>query len=95
MFLKSIRIWPDSYGFEEHFEYLENAINQVVSGDKITLVLHDWGSALGFHWAFKNQDRMKGIAYMEGIVKELKWEEWNEQSRGHDFAHSILPISIL
>ena len=73
---------PDSYGFEEHFEYLENAINQVVSGDKITLVLHDWGSALGFHWAFKNQDRMKGIAYMEGIVKELKWEEWNEQSRG-------------
>ena len=73
---------PDSYGFEEHFEYLDKAINEVVTADKITLVLHDWGSALGFHWAFKNQDRVNGIAYMEGIVKELKWEEWNEQSRG-------------
>ena len=73
---------PDSYGFEEHFEYLDEAINEVVSAEKITLVLHDWGSALGFHWAFKNQDRVNGIAYMEGIVKELKWEEWNEQSRG-------------
>ena len=73
---------PDSYGFEEHFEYLDKAINEVVTADKITLVLHDWGSALGFHWAFNNQDRVNGIAYMEGIVKELKWEEWNEQSRG-------------
>ena len=73
---------PDSYEFEEHFEYLDKAINEVVTADKITLVLHDWGSALGFHWAFKNQDRVNGIAYMEGIVKELKWEEWNEQSRG-------------
>ena len=73
---------PDSYGFEEHFEYLDKAINEVVTDDKITLVLHDWGSALGFHWAFKNQDRVNGIAYMEGIVKELKWGEWNEQSRG-------------
>ncbi|MEC9064418.1 MAG: haloalkane dehalogenase [Pseudomonadota bacterium] len=73
---------PDSYGFEEHFEYLDQAINEVITDDKITLVLHDWGSALGFHWAFKNQDRVNGIAYMEGIVKELKWEEWNEQSRG-------------
>lgn len=72
---------PDSYGFEEHFEYLDKAINEVVTDDKITLVLHDWGSALGFHWAFKNQDRVNGIAYMEGIVKELKWEEWNEESR--------------
>jgi haloalkane dehalogenase len=73
---------PDSYEFEEHFEYLDKAIKEVVTADKITLVLHDWGSALGFHWAFKNQDRVNGIAYMEGIVKELKWEEWNEQSRG-------------
>lgn len=73
---------PDSYGFEEHFEYLDKAIKEVITADKITLVLHDWGSALGFHWAFKNQDRVNGIAYMEGIVKELKWEEWNEQSRG-------------
>ena len=73
---------PDSYKFEEHFYFIKQAIEKVIPNEKITLVLHDWGSALGFHWAFQNQNRIEGIAYMEGIVKELKWDEWNEQSRG-------------
>ena len=72
---------PNSYKFEEHFHYINQAIEKVIPNEKITLVLHDWGSALGFHWAFQNQNRIEGIAYMEGIVKELKWDEWNEQSR--------------
>ena len=62
---------PDSYKFEEHFHYINQAIEKVIPNEKITLVLHDWGSALGFHWAFQNQNRIEGIAYMEGIVKEL------------------------
>lgn len=73
---------PESYGFEEHFDYINQAINQLIPNEKITLVLHDWGSAIGFHWAHENQKRIQGIAYMEGIVKELDWKEWNEQSRG-------------
>jgi len=73
---------PDSYGFEEHFDYINQAINELIPNEKITLVLHDWGSAIGFHWAHENQKRIQGIAYMEGIVKELEWKEWNEQSRG-------------
>ena len=73
---------PESYGFEEHFDYINQAINELIPNEKITLVLHDWGSAIGFHWAHENQKRIQGIAYMEGIVKELEWKEWNEQSRG-------------
>ncbi len=70
-----------SYRFEEHFNYINQAINEVLPNEKITLVLHDWGSALGFHWAHQNQKRIQGIAYMEGIVKELEWNDWNEKSR--------------
>ena len=73
---------PETYGFEEHFDYINQAINKLIPNEKITLVLHDWGSAIGFHWAYQNQKRVQGIAYMEGIVKELEWKEWNEQSRG-------------
>ena len=48
---------------------------------KTSLVVHDWGSALGFHWAHRHQDRIKAIVYMEAIVRPLTWEEWPEQSR--------------
>jgi haloalkane dehalogenase len=48
----------------------------------VTLVLHDWGSALGFHWAYRNQPAVKGIAYMEAIVTPLRWADWEERSRG-------------
>ena len=45
----------------------------------ITFVVHDWGSALGFHWANRNRDRVKGIAYMEAIVRPVVWSEWPER----------------
>ena len=75
---------PDtnSYRFEEHFFYVEQAIRKITDGQKITLVLHDWGSALGFHWSYKYPDLVKGIAYMEAIVKELSWDDWNDKSKG-------------
>jgi len=75
---------PDtnSYRFEEHFFYIEQAIRKLTDGQKITLVLHDWGSALGFNWSYKYPELVKGIAYMEAIVKELSWDEWNDQSKG-------------
>jgi len=75
---------PDtnSYRFEEHFFYIEQAIRKLTDGQKITLVLHDWGSALGFNWSYKYPELVKGIAYMEAIVKELSWDEWNDESKG-------------
>ena len=72
---------PESYRFVEHRAYLDAWIEAVGVTDNVTLVIHDWGSALGFDWACRNADRVKAIAYMEGIVRPVLWEEWNQQSR--------------
>jgi haloalkane dehalogenase len=70
------------YRFTEHYRYLEGALDRLGITDGVTLVLHDWGSALGFHWAASHPERVRGIAYMEAIVRPLTWNEWPEASRG-------------
>ena len=74
---------PDtnSYRFEEHFYYVEKAIKALTNKKKITLVVHDWGSALGFHWSYKHPELIKGIAYMEAIVKEMTWDDWDKNAK--------------
>lgn len=67
---------PDRYRFVEHRRYLDGLLEQLGVTKNVTLVLHDWGSALGFDWANRHRDAVKGIAYMEGIVKPLSWDEW-------------------
>jgi haloalkane dehalogenase len=47
----------------------------------VTLVVHDWGSALGFHWAKRHPERVNGIVYMEAIVRPVTWEEWPDAAR--------------
>ncbi len=69
---------PDAYRFVEHREYLDGLLEQLDLGDNITLVIHDWGSALGFDWANRHRDRVAGIAYMEAIVRPVTWDEWPE-----------------
>lgn len=59
---------PDSYRFVEHKKYLFELLEQLGVHSNVTLVIHDWGSALGFHWAHSHKDRLKGIAFMEAIV---------------------------
>jgi haloalkane dehalogenase len=71
---------PDRYRFVEHRDYLDGWFEAVGITDKVTLVIHDWGSALGFDWANRNRDRMRGIAYMEGIVRPVDWPEWNKDA---------------
>jgi haloalkane dehalogenase len=56
------------------------------------MVLHDWGSALGFDWATRNCDRVQGIAYMEAIVTPLTWADWPENGNATDGAF-IIPIA--
>ncbi len=73
---------PDRYTFDEHSQYLDDLLDQLDLGDRVTLVLHDWGSALGFDWANRHRDRVAGIAYMEGIVRPMTWDEWPESARG-------------
>ena len=75
---------PDenSYRFEEHYHYINTAIESLTNGKNITFVLHDWGSALGFNWCYHNPESVKGIAYMEAIVKELTWDDWRDEAKG-------------
>ena len=70
-----------SYRFVEHSAVLDQWFDAVELTSKVTLVVHDWGSALGFHWAKRNPERVKGIVYMEAIVRPVTWEEWPEASR--------------
>jgi haloalkane dehalogenase len=70
---------PDTYRFTTHRKYLGALIDAVVGpSESVVLVVHDWGSALGFDWANHHRDRVRGIAYMEGIVRPVAgWEEWS------------------
>ena len=64
---------PDSYRFVEHRRYLDALLEQLGVERNVTLVVHDWGSALGFDWANRHRDAVKGIAYMEAIVCPMNW----------------------
>ena len=72
---------PTSYRFVEHREYLNALLDSLDLGDGVTLVVHDWGSALGFDWANRNRDRVAGIVYMEAIVQPASWSSWPEDAR--------------
>jgi haloalkane dehalogenase len=72
---------PDSYRFVEHRRYLDGLLEALGVSDRVTLVVHDWGSALGFDWANRHRAAVKGIAYMEAIVRPLAWAEWPEPNR--------------
>ncbi|MFK8023334.1 MAG: haloalkane dehalogenase [Ilumatobacter sp.] len=74
---------PDSYTFVEHRDWLDALLESLDLGDQVVLVIHDWGSALGFHWAHRHPDRVAGIAYMESIVAPISsWDEWPPEARG-------------
>jgi haloalkane dehalogenase len=70
---------PDTYRFATHRRFLGAFIDAVIGhSESIVLVVHDWGSALGFDWANHHRGRVRGIAYMEGIVRPIAaWDEWS------------------
>ena len=73
---------PDRYTFFEHRRYLDAALDALEINNNVTLVLHDWGSALGFDWANRYRDSIKGIAYMEALTQPIDtWDEWPENAR--------------
>lgn len=67
---------PDRYNYAEQRDYLFALWDALDLGDNVTLVLHDWGSALGFDWANQHRDRVQGIAFMESIVTPVAWSEF-------------------
>jgi haloalkane dehalogenase len=73
---------PDSYRLVEHRRYLDALLDQLGVVNEVTLVIHDWGSALGFDWARRHPQAVKAIAYMEALVAPLaSWEQWPETAR--------------
>ena len=70
-----------SYRFADHARYLDQWFESLGLNQNVTLVMHDWGSALGFHWAHRNPAKVKGLVYMEAIVRPVTWEEWPETAR--------------
>ena len=70
-----------SYRFVDHARYLDAWFEAVDLTQNVTLVIHDWGSALGFHWAHRYPERIKAIAYMEAIVQPLTWDSWPKAAK--------------
>ncbi len=64
-----------AYCYQDHYKYLEGFIN-ALDLQNITLVLHDWGSSLGFNFAAQNPERIKAIAFMEALVKTRTWDDF-------------------
>ena len=71
-----------TYSYQVHQEYLSEFLEIMSINENVILILHDWGSALGFNWAYDNAEKVKGICYMEAIVKSMQWVDWNEDARG-------------
>ena len=72
---------PDiSYNFFDHTKYLEGFIEKLELTN-VTLVLHDWGSGLGFHYGMRHENNLKGIAFMESMIKPLKWEDLSPSNK--------------
>ena len=70
-----------SYRFVDHARYLDAWFETLGLTGGVTLVVHDWGSALGFHWARRHPDAVRGLSYMEAIVRPVTWAEWPESAR--------------
>jgi haloalkane dehalogenase len=68
---------PGSYRFVEHRRYLDALLEDLDVRRRVTLVIHDWGSALGFDWANRHRDAVKGIAFMEAIVAPQGRDHWD------------------
>jgi pimeloyl-ACP methyl ester carboxylesterase len=67
---------PDRYHYAEQRDYLFGLWDALELGDRVVLVLHDWGSALGFDWANQHRDRVRGIAHMETIAMPIDWSDF-------------------
>jgi haloalkane dehalogenase len=75
---------PGRYTFNEHRRFLDALLVGLglTAAGRIVLVVHDWGSALGFDWARRHPQAVDGIAYMEAIVAPLTWADWPPEARG-------------
>ncbi|CAK8684518.1 unnamed protein product [Clavelina lepadiformis] len=79
---RSSKVTGSMYTFEDHFKYLSKWFDSIDLPEKLNLVVHDWGSGLGFHWANLHRGRVASITHMESLVSPLKsWDEFPEGGR--------------
>ncbi len=71
----------ESYRFVEHRTYLDGLLDHLGVTQNVVLVVHDWGSALGFDWGNRHRDAVQGYAYMESLVRPVTWDEWPEAAK--------------
>ncbi len=73
----------DNHDYQYHgqYKYLSSLLDELDLGEEINLVIHDWGSAMGFHYARENANKIKSITFMEAIVMPLTWDQWPENAR--------------
>ncbi len=72
---------PGSYRFVEHRLHLDALLEALGVRERVTFVVHDWGSALGFDWANRHRDAVRGLAYMEAIVRPITWDDFPDAAR--------------
>jgi haloalkane dehalogenase len=73
---------PGRYTLEVAYRYVDGLLAAIGATEKVTFVVHDWGSAIGFMWAQRHPGAVRGIAYMEAIVMPMTWNDWPENARG-------------
>jgi haloalkane dehalogenase len=70
-----VRSHPDiAYRYDDHYRYVSGFIDALGIGSNLTLVVHDWGSGLGFRWAHEHESSVKAIAFMEAMLFSLTWD---------------------
>lgn len=70
------------YSLSVQQAHFDAAMEALVGDAPVVLVLHDWGSVLGFDWARRHPAQVRGIAYMEGLVRSITWDDWPDAARG-------------
>lgn len=78
---------PDRYRYADHRDYLFALWDALDIGDRVMLVLDDWGATLGFDWANTHRDRVQGIAHMEAVAMPMNWSDLSEQA--HSFFRAL------
>ena len=71
----------NTYSYNIQKQYFDKCLEELEIKENNTFVIHDWGSALGFNWAYEHQESVKGICYMEAIVKKISWEDWPKDAK--------------
>jgi haloalkane dehalogenase len=77
---------PERYSLASHRNYLYDLWDQLDFGNRVVLVLDDWGAVLGFDWARQNSQRVQGIVHMEAIAAPLNWSDLPE------YAHPLFKV---